>query len=321
MPNKINKKTKLLKLLKKNDFFSLEKISKSLIISPTETLKQIRSLRKLGYDIDFVKKKGYHLISKQDIIIPEEIKDDLNTDIIGKDIFYFKSISSTNIYAKNIAEKSFKEGIVVIADIQTHGRGRKNRLWLSPSGGLWFSVILRPKIIPEKGMLLTMAASIAVAQAIKKTTGLNPVIKWPNDILINKKKVCGILTEFVFKKNFLDYAVVGIGINVNNKIDKKIKKVATSLSLEVGLNILRVKFLKTILKYFDEYYKKLNMSDFKTIKKLWFYYNKSIGKKVKIEDDGKILYGVISDIDDYGFIILKTKGGIYKICSGDLSYL
>ena len=261
------------------------------------------------------------LISKQDIIVPDEITKKLDTDIIGKDVFYFKSISSTNIYAKKIAEKVNKEGAVVIADIQTHGRGRKNRAWLSPFGGLWFSIILRPKILPEYGMFVTMVASISIAQAIKEITGLDPVIKWPNDLLIFGKKVCGILTEFEDKNGKIVYVVVGIGINVNNKINKQIKKTATSLSIELGRDISRVKFLRCVLKYFDENYKKLVSADYDFIKNLWSYYAKIVGRTVRIEDNGNTLSGIISDVDGHGYLILKTKEGIYKISSGDLFYL
>lgn len=318
---KIEKKAKLLKLLENNDFISFEKISKNLNVSRSIILKKIKLLKKLGYEIVFIKNKGYHLICKPDLIIPKEITADLNTDIIGKNIFYFRSISSTNTYAKNIAEKNFKEGTVVIAEIQTHGRGRKNRVWFSPSGGLWFSIILRPKVQPQKSIFVTMIASISVAQAIEKITGIKPVIKWPNDILINRKKVCGILTEFDTKKDIINYSIVGIGINVNNKLNKKINQIATSLSIEVGVDISRIKFLKLILKYFDKNYKKLNMNKFKIIKKLWFSYANIIGKAVKITDNGNVLSGIITDIDEYGFIILKINDNIYKMCSGDITFL
>ncbi|MDH7507465.1 MAG: biotin--[acetyl-CoA-carboxylase] ligase [Candidatus Thermoplasmatota archaeon] len=311
-------KTKILELLNKNDFLPFNKIKENINVPSNDILKQIKYLKKIGYEIDFVKNKGYHLISKPDIIIPQEITLDLDTDIIGKEILYFKSINSTNDYAKKIAEKRKKEGIVIVADIQTKGRGRKNRVWFSSSGGLWFSIVLRPKIPANYGMFLTMIASISVVQAIKKLTGISPVIKWPNDVLINGKKVCGILTEFDVKKNLINYAVVGIGININNKINKQIKKIATSLSIEVGVNISRIKFLKTIIKCFDKYYKNLNIYNFIKIKNLWSLYAKIIGKKVKIMENGNTLTGIISDVDNYGFLILKTKDAIYKISNGDI---
>ncbi len=321
MKIEVDIKPKLLRLLSGDAFVSCEIIANNFSITQDTISKKIRSLQKLGYEIEYMKNKGYRLISNPDILIPEEITTGLDTDIIGKDVFYFKSISSTNIYAKQIAEKGIKEGVVVIADIQTHGRGRKNRAWLSPFGGLWFSVILRPKILPERGMLVTMVASIAIVQAIKEITGLNPVIKWPNDILINGKKICGIFTEMDFKKNIINYAIVGIGINVNNEINDEIKEIASSISIENGSVISRTKFLKYILKYFDENYKKLIINDFKTIKKLWSSYAKIIGKAVEIKDNGNTLSGIISDIDENGYLILINKDNIHRIFTGEIIYL
>ena len=314
-------KAKLLRLLSDGAFISSETIANDLNITQDVISKKIKSLQKQGYKIEYVKNKGYSLISNPDILIPEEITTGLDTDIIGKDVFYFKSISSTNIYAKQIADKGIKEGVVIVADIQTHGRGRKNRAWLSPFGGLWFSVVLRPKIHPERGMFVTMVASIAIVQAIKEITGLKPVIKWPNDILINGKKICGILTEIDFKKNTINYAIVGIGINVNNEINDEIKKIASSISIENGSVISRTKFLKYILKYFDVNYKKLIIDDFKTIKKLWSSYAKIIGKAVEIKDNGTTVSGIISDIDENGYLILRNKNNIHRIFNGEIIYL
>jgi len=314
-------KVKILQLLSDGAFISSETVANNLNITQDSISKKIKSLQKLGYKIEYVKNKGYRLISNPDMLIPEEIATGLNTDIIGKDVFYFKSISSTNIYAKQLADKGIKEGVVVVADIQTHGRGRKNRAWLSPFGGLWFSVILRPKILPEKGMFVTMVASIAIVQAVKEITGLIPVIKWPNDILINGKKICGILTEIDFKKNIINYVIVGIGINVNNEINDEIKEIASSLSIEVGSEISRTKLLKIIIEYFNKNYNNIINSDFDTIKKLWSSYAKIIGKVVKIKDNEKTISGIISDIDENGYLILKTNDNIHKIFNGEISYL
>jgi len=318
---RFEKKTKLIQLFSGNEFLSYEKIIDNLNISHNAVLKQIKSLKELGYHIEFDKNKGYRLISKPDKIIPKEIRNELYTDIIGKDVYYFKSISSTNLYARKIAEKGFREGVVVIADTQTKGRGRKNRLWFSSFGGLWFSVVLRPNMLPERGMFVTMVASIAVAQTIKKITNIEPVIKWPNDIIINRKKVCGILTEFDIKNDKINYAIVGIGINLNNKISKEIKKIGTSVSKEFGSDISRINFLKTILKYFDDNYKILIKCDFNKIKKLWNYYSNITGKKVKIKNNGNIITGIILGIDENGYLILKNRSGISKIFNGDIIYI
>ena len=170
-------------------------------------------------------------IPKPDILNSKEITNNLKTKIIGKKVYFFNKIPSTNIYAKQLIKDDIEEGTIVIADVQTSGRGRKNRYWHSPYGGLWLSVILYPDIPPESGMLITMAVSISVAQAIKDVTGIKTEIKWPNDLLLRKKKVCGILTEINAEMHKINYTIVGIGINVNNKIDEKLKKTAISMKL------------------------------------------------------------------------------------------
>ena len=166
-----------------------------------------------------------------------------------------------------------------------------------------------------------MVASIAIVQAINKITGLDPIIKWPNDILIKGKKICGILTEIDIKENIINYVIVGIGINVNNKINDEIKEIATSLSFEVCSEISRMKLFKCIIEYFNKNYKNIINADFNTIKKLWSSYAQIIGKAVKIKDNGYTISGIISDIDENGYLILKNNDNIHKIINGDIFYL
>jgi len=208
-------RVEILSLLEDAGFVSGEYIAEHLGVSRVAVWKQIKSLQNIGYEIESVKNKGYRLVSRPDIPIAEEVTLGLNTKVIGKDIYYFKSLSSTNMLAKKLIKDGVEEGAIVVSDIQLNGRGRKKRNWFSPEGGLWFSVVLYPHIPLERGMLLTMASSVAIVQGIKETTGLHPVIKWPNDLLINEKKVCGILTELDAEMDRINYAVIGIGINVN----------------------------------------------------------------------------------------------------------
>jgi len=198
-------KKSLLDFLVEGRFVSGEKLASNLGISRTAVWKKINILRNFGYNIQSVKNKGYLLVSRPDIPIPEEIRTDLDSKIIGRKIHYFKEINSTNLYAKKLVHEGAQEGTVVVADIQLSGRGRKDRTWSSPSGGLWFSIVLYPQLPPEKGMIVTMTASVAVAQAIKEITGLNPNIKWPNDILLDNKKVCGVLTEIDAEIDRINY--------------------------------------------------------------------------------------------------------------------
>jgi len=311
---------KLLNLLK-NDFISGEKLAETLGVSRTAVWKQIKSLRKSGYEIESIKNKGYKLVSRPDNPIPEEVTSGLLTKIIGKEVHYFERISSTNLSAKKLANKNAKDGTIIISDLQTQGRGRKDRTWFSPTGGLWFSVILYPNIQPHKSMMLTMAASLSVADGIKKTTGIVPRIKWPNDLLINGKKVCGVLTEIDAEVDKINFAVIGIGINVNNILSKDLEKNATTIKKEQGSNVSRVSLLKSILKNFDGYYTKIQSGKYDEIRDKWLSYSHIIGKTVCVNDGTKKIKGVVENIDEDGTLILDVCGKICRVLSGDLEYL
>lgn len=314
-------KNNLLDLLVEDSFVSGEKLARILGVTRTAVWKQINSLRDLGYKIESIKNKGYRLVSRPDIIIPEEIKNGLDSNIIGKEIHYFKEINSTNLFAKQLVHEGACEGTVVVADIQIRGRGRKDRTWSSPFGGLWFSVILYPHIPPERGMLVTMTASVAVAQALKEITGLNPQIKWPNDILLNSKKVCGVLTEIEAELDRINHSVIGIGINVNNDIEKELQKIAISLKSIVGTQIFRVKLLRSVIKHLDENYEKLVFKEYSIIRELWFSFANIIGKKIQVNDENDVITGVVIDVDESGCLILKTDDGQVRIVSGDITFL
>ena len=310
---------KILNLLEKGDFISGEYIAKTLGISRTSVWKHIKLLEKLGYKIEPVKNKGYQLILRPDKPIPEEIN--LDTKVIGSKIIYFEKALSTNEIAKKLIEKKEKEGTVVVSEIQIKGRGRKNRTWSSPKKGLWFSIILYPKIPPERGMLITMIFSVAITQAIQEVTGIKCLIKWPNDLLIDGKKVCGILTELDAEIDQINHAVVGIGINVNNKIESNLKDVAISLKEKIDDDVSRVKLMKSILKKLDKNYQNILDKKYEYIRKKWFLYSNIIGKKVKVKQEKNILNGVIRDIDSSGCLILYTKKDKVRIVSGDIEYL
>jgi BirA family biotin operon repressor/biotin-[acetyl-CoA-carboxylase] ligase len=314
-------KKSLLDFLVEGRFVSGEKLASNLGISRTAVWKKINSLRNFGYNIQSVKNKGYLLVSRPDIPIPEEIRTDLDSKIIGRKIHYFKEINSTNLYAKKLVHEGAQEGTVVVADIQLSGRGRKDRNWSSPSGGLWFSIVLYPQLPPEKGMIVTMAASVAVAQAIKEITGLNPNIKWPNDILLNKKKVCGVLTELDAEMDRINYSIIGIGINVNNEIEEDLKDIAISLKSIIGYKISRVKLLQSILKFLDENYEKLASKDKKIIREIWLSFANIIGRKIQVNDEKEKISGIVIDVDDSGCLILDNDKGQVRIVSGDITFL
>lgn len=312
-------KQKILQLLNENNYTSGEKIARKLGISRTAVWKQIQNLKKIGYKIESTKNKGYKIIKRPDTPIEIEIKQNLNTKIIGKKIYYYTQLKSTNTTAKQKTLEKTAEGTIIIADTQTQGRGRKNRTWYSPHGGLWFSVILYPNLPPERSMLLTMTASVSVAQAIEETTGIKPVIKWPNDLLINNRKVCGILTELDAEIDKINYVIIGIGINVNNEIKNDLKHIGISLKQVTKHPISRVELLKTILKQFDKNYLHINNPDY--IRKQWLAYSKIISKKIMITEEGNKITGVVQDIDESGCLLINSEGKIKRVVSGDLHFL
>jgi BirA family biotin operon repressor/biotin-[acetyl-CoA-carboxylase] ligase len=312
---------KILHLLKDDEFVSGANIAENLGISRTAVWKQIKSLQRLGYKIESVKNKGYKLLYRPDVPIPEEILGDLNTRIIGRNIAYFKTLSSTNLYARKLVDDGVDEGTIVVADVQHHGRGRKGRLWFSLAEGLWFSIILSPNIPPQQSMILTMVASISVAQAIREVTGLDPVIKWPNDVLINGKKVCGVLTEIDAEMDRIKYSIVGIGVNVNNKLSEGLYGKATTLMQELGFSVSKVELLRCILKHFDENYMILSKGNHGFIRDNWVSMSNIVGKKVLVKEDKNTIQGFVSEVDIDGCLILQTDSGIQRVYTGDIEYL
>lgn len=308
----------IISLLKTNDFISGEQIAKQMEISRTSAWRKIEKLRNMGYEIISKKGKGYKLISKPDVPYPNEIS--LGTKIIGRNIIYFKSLSSTNAFAKKMIRKGAKEGTVIIAETQTAGRGRKDREWLSPPGGLWFSIILYPSLHPRKSNLIMMASSIAIADAIA-TLKLRPQIKWPNDILVNEKKVCGILMEVEAGMNEIIFAIVGIGINVYNELPSSLKKTATTLQQCTNKKISRITLFESILKNFDDYYVKLLQENYEDIRKKWLSFSHTTGKEVEIKEGNVTVRGKVIGIDGDGFLLVKDKKKIHRIVSGDVCYL
>lgn len=231
-------KQEILKILEENRGSSVNgaKIAEKLFVTRSAVWKAIKSLQKDGYQIVAVTNKGYCLLSNNDIISAESIKPYLKGDANNFILEVFQSVTSTNTLAKELAGKGAKEGTVIIAREQTEGRGRMGRTFYSPDAtGIYFSVILRPKLTLEDSLLITTVAAVAVAKAIETVSEKEAKIKWVNDIFVEGKKVCGILTEasLNFESGSLDYAVVGIGINiVTDTFPEEIRHVAGSVFSE-----------------------------------------------------------------------------------------
>jgi len=244
----------------------------------------------------------------------------LNTDFIGRNFIYFEEIDSTNTYLLNQENKINISGTVVLAEFQTKGRGRMDRVWKSDSAqNLTFSILfVKNKSLLESLNFLNFSAALAVASSIENLYQLKPELKWPNDILINRKKTCGILIETVTTKNEIEKVVVGIGINVNqSQFTGEYNYPPTSIRIQLGKEVERERLLAEILNNFEHYINKLKTNKDNIINE-WKMRCKMMGEKISVRLSNEIKYGIFDDIDENGFLLLRTKNGIEKITAGDL---
>lgn len=321
----MNIKDKVLEKLinNKGKRVSGEQLASELSVSRTAVWKHIKVLRDEGYMIDSSTNLGYSIIETPDTLTPGEITAGLKTTLIGKEIKYFKETESTNIIAREIAA-SVEEGTVVIAESQTAGRGRLGRKWISPEGGIWLSIIVKPEIQLLYAPRITLLAGVSVARTIRGL-GLPAKIKWPNDILINGKKVCGILTEIGAEVDMIDYLVVGIGIDANvdtESFPEEFRDSSTSLKKEMGENINRVDFVRKLLEEFEASYSKFQETGFPPILEEWRNMSATIGEWVKITTQTRTIYGEAIGVDSEGALILETgEGQLEKIVAGNCEHL
>ncbi len=305
----------VLPYLSEKKFVSGKQLSGQLGLSRVAVWKQIQKLKRLGYHFSADARKGYRVISRPDILLPPEIHRNLNTKYIGKRIYYFPELKSTNMMAKQkiLDRKDIAgEGTIIIAERQSAGKGRLGREWFSPYGGIWLSIILYPNLSPFCISRITLMTAVAVVKAIRGLYKIKVKIKWPNDILIKGKKVCGILTEMSAGLEKINWVIVGIGINVNIDISeapKDIQKNIISLKEILGKDIPRVKIVQIFFEEFEKYYDIFKKKEFSLILNEWKLYNNTIGKKIKIDVGEKTIIGEAIDINESGAIILKKEDG------------
>ncbi|HOQ19181.1 MAG TPA: biotin--[acetyl-CoA-carboxylase] ligase [Methanothermobacter thermautotrophicus] len=246
----------------------------------------------------------------------------VDTEYIGCEIKCFDEVDSTNNVAKRMAEEGAPEGTVVIAKTQSRGRGRRGKPWISPQGGIWMSIILRPDVHPSRAPLLTLVAGVAVARTLKEECGLDVGIKWPNDILIGDKKVCGILTEAHARFNTLEYVVVGVGIDTNVDIrhfPDDLREGATSIKNELKRDIKSSELIARFLRNFEEIYNLFKDGEMDGILTEWRKLSKTIGRRVEIRKQlGEIVHGEAVGINSEGALILELDDGtLRKVISGE----
>ena len=314
-------KEKILKVLRRGEWVSGAKLGENIGISRTAVWKHITKLRQQGYKISSSPRQGYLLISVPDRLFPEEIKEGLKTHTLGLNIVYYEKINSTQDVAGKLAAAGIEEGMVVVAENQTGGRGRIGRSWASPPGGVYLSIILRPAIKPSEALRFPLIAGVAVAQAIGQLTGLAPQLKWPNDIIIGGRKAGGILTEMSAETDRINYLVIGIGINVNTEtFPDEIEEIATSLKAECGKEVSRRELIQKILEHLESLYRILQESGFEPIRKMWKAQSSTIGSWAIIRTEREQIKGEAIDIDEDGALILrKANGALERVIAGDVS--
>lgn len=319
-------RTQILNILRQNSPspVSGEELATQMNISRTAIWKHIQALKKEGYVIKAVAKKGYILTSVPDKLLPAEIGNYLKTKWLGKKIQYQEIVPSTNEIAKALAMNGCGNGLVCVAEEQTGGKGRLSRGWFSPAGGgIWFSLVLQPNFRPEEASKCTLLAAVAVVKAVNSYPGVEARIKWPNDILLEGKKLVGILTEMSAEFGHINYIVTGIGINVcvpREQVPKDLVDSAISLADVCHTPIVRAELLARVLENFEELYEEILEHGFAPVFDVWREYSATLGQQVKVIAPDGTYEGKAVDIDEEGLLIVdRGDGRIEKVVAGDVS--
>lgn len=303
----------------KQGYLSGEELSEALKVSRQALWKHINFLRELGYDIAAVPHLGYRLISIPDRLYDFQVYQGLKTKAFGRKIIYFDSLSSTMDMATQLALKGAREGTVVLSETQTKGRGRLGRIWHSPKyKGLYFSLVLRPKISLDKASIITLLAGVSICEAIKEVLGLGLQIKWPNDILMHHKKLGGILTEIKAEVDEVNFIVIGMGLNINND-SKSLISGSTSLREGKVEHLSRLNILQEVLYRLELNYQIFDKKGAKPIIDKWRQFTITLGRRVKVYSHREHLEGEAFDIDSDGGLLIRNDSGItQKVIAGDV---
>ena len=296
-------------------FVSGEEMSRLVGVSRTAIWKEIEKLREEGYQILAQPHLGYRLMGIPDRLTPQELSWTLNTQRIGRRIHAYNLTDSTMNVAHRLAGAGEPDGTVVVAEGQFKGRGRLSRSWISPKGkGIYLSVILRPEVPLFQVPLVTLMAAVAVAKGIREATGLQPEIKWPNDLLLKMKKVAGILTELNGELNRVNYIVLGIGVNVNAR-RSDLPGQATSLSEELSHPVDRIRSARILLTELDRSYAKFLAGESESILQEWRRFASFLGRPIRVAVQGKTIDGQALDIDSRGTLLVRTDAGLMESIS------
>ncbi len=296
----------IVNLLKKEKKFSDETINEIKEVNLNDFAEVVKEIGK--QDTDYIKSS--------------EILKDLNTKYVGKNLYVFKEVSSTNTLAKFLSMNDVENGTVIISEKQTHAKGRSGKQWESPLGGVWMSIILNPNVDHSKLPLITLATGVAVAKTLESIGVENPEIKWPNDIMINGKKVCGILTEAVAKFNTIENVIIGVGIDANLDVEQfpeELREGTTTLKKELGRDGNENLLIKTFLEEFEKISEQFSHEGYEDILKEWRKRSYSIGKIVEVREPFNTYYDayVLGLSKEGALVVEKIDGTLEKVISGE----
>ncbi|QDP40438.1 biotin--[acetyl-CoA-carboxylase] ligase [Radiobacillus deserti] len=318
-----NTRQQIINLLEEanEQYISGQQISNCLQISRTAVWKHIKELEKDGYKIEAVAKKGYKILEAPNKLSANTIQWGLHTNWLGKHVIHKTSIPSTQTLAQKLAFEGADHGTVVIADEQTAGKGRLNRAWFSPNQGIWMSIILRPSFLPLQASQLTLLTATILAKSVEEVTGLTPSIKWPNDLLIQDRKVAGILTEMQSEHDHIQYLIIGIGMNVNqNEKDfpEELHSKATSIQIESGKEWDMRIIIQAVLQHFEKQYDHYLQKGFSTVKEIWEEYGYKIGEVVTLRTTQEEKQVTLIGLQEDGSLLIEDSGTRHPLYSGEI---
>lgn len=323
----MNLDVEILKALRSSDsgWVSGSELSNELDVTRAAVWGRIDELRRLGYEIEASPHQGYRLLASPDALHADDLMARLNGGrVVGRDIRVFKETASTNDTIEKLARDGAAEGVVVFAESQTSGRGRMGRKWSSPAGkGLWFSVLLRPELRPQETTRLTVAAATAIRRAIQISTNLSLEIKWPNDLLIDGRKVAGILTELSAETDRVRYVILGVGIDVNqttSEIPQSLAGIAGSLRMASGVSQDRAQLAAVVLQEIDRDYARICRGEFDRLSAEWEEGCSTVGRNVSVRIGARLVKGRAESLDSDGALLVRGQHGhLERVTGGDVT--
>ena len=319
-----NKKAEVLRLLREStDYISGQELCEKFSVSRTAVWKIMKQLKEEGYEIEAVQNRGYRLLTVPDILSKSEIESRLDGGWIGTRVYFAEEVDSTNTWGKRLAEEGAPHGTLIVADEQTQGRGRRGRSWKSLKGtNISMTLILRPDLEPSRASMLTIVMGLSVAQGLKELLELPIEIKWPNDAVLNGHKLCGILTEMSAQIDYINYVVVGTGINVNlPEIPEDLKEIATSLLIETGHTVNRAEVIGAVMRAFARNYESfIETGDLSGLRDAYNEILANRDRQVRVLDPKDPYEGVALGINPRGeLLVRKEDGSVSEVYAGEVS--